>query len=305
MCEACTNNYSNINNIIPFIKTDSIHPIHDWQDIYWKTETEQYDDYGNFEFQIKKMSPRSKVIKGPDVLFKLNNYGFRSSKFDKLSSSKKNILFTGCSNTFGAALPEELRWSSIFSKKMDVNEYNVATYGAGIDLSIKNAMGFINLFGKPDAVIMLLPDMARQTVYSDFAKTYIKASPLWSHLEDKNVDPALKDFTIGYKHQNLWFYNTTLINMFEEFCNASGIKLIWSTWSSADLNVYNRLKFKNLLNKNLNMVRWQEPKAGTYAQSYENKKHYPYWEMAADDAHPGSQWHQYVADTFLEAYNND
>ena len=56
--------------------------------------------------------------KGPKFQYRLNSNGFRSDHFKKLDTSNINILFAGCSFTFGEGLPEEYTWPRLLENNI-------------------------------------------------------------------------------------------------------------------------------------------------------------------------------------------
>ena len=91
-------------------------------------------------------------------------------------------------------------------------------------------------------------------------------------------------------------YQILTIKLFEDYCNASGIKLFWTTWDMEDAKLYNCLNFSNFI-----YIKDLDPEK---LKKKENKESYSFWEIAEDYDHFGSSWTSYLADKFLEVIND-
>ena len=81
------------------------------------------------------------------IKYKLNKDLFRSIHFDEFDKNKNNMLFSGCSSTFGIGLPDECLWSNMVLKEINADEsFNSSFFGHSIDIIIKNIMSFISKF---------------------------------------------------------------------------------------------------------------------------------------------------------------
>lgn len=62
--------------------------------------------------------------------YSLNDWGHRCEDIDV---SANNILFLGCSNTFGTGLPKEKTWPYLVSKELGMREVNLGLPGGSLD----------------------------------------------------------------------------------------------------------------------------------------------------------------------------
>ena len=148
----------------------------------------EYDDEGYFICN----EWRDPQIKGPRIQYKINKDGFRSKHFATLKKENFNILYGGCSWTFGEGLPEEMTWTYQVTQGIknkinkNVIDYNLGFMAFSIDLIIKNVMSFIRLYGKPDVIFLCFPDVGRKIKYMDNSYEIFNRSPIW--IEGKNKE---------------------------------------------------------------------------------------------------------------------
>ena len=264
------------------------------------------DGYLNIDF----VGGPKGMVDGPDFTYKINSHGYRSQHFKNLNSSSTNILFGGCSWTFGEGLPEDYTWTKLvtdgiqnLNKNKKVESFNMGYMGFSIDLIIKNIMGFIKNYGKPDYLFIVFPDFARQVKFDPYNIKYIKTHPNIHWIRDAD-DKAQKEYTLGYHCENNMYSQIQLIHMLEEFCEASKIKLIWTTWHTADFYVYNNIDFMNCfspdLDENGEVFRFHSEHCNSKFPFYKNKNDWPYWGYADDKAHPGTAWTKFISEQFIK-----
>lgn len=222
-----------------------------------------------------------------EISYKLNKDGFRSNNFQKVNKDKYTILFSGCSITFGQDLPLEMIWPELvakeLSKEKDIEFYNLGIMGSSIMLCIKNISAFINTYGMPDLIILLVPDLYRTISYYPEEDCFIDLTPKAT---------AYKKNTRLLMPENILLQNIIYINLLQQLCNANGSKFLFSAYDKMTDNVFNNFLnelpsfFKSgcLINENL-VIR-------------ENDS--PYWDRAADKKHPGGGWHELFANKVLE-----
>ena len=239
--------------------------------------------------------------KNSNLTYKLNNFLFRSRHFEKLNSNNTNILFSGCSQTFGEGLPEKYMWTNLLMEKIkeknilnNVLDYNLAVPGESIDSCIKNLIGFIEEYGKPNYIFLCLPDLGRSIFYSEKYKEYniFYMHPGFFYIND----PQKRKMMQEYKYENNIQRHSLTIKLFESYCKEAGIDLFWTTWDTEDAKLYNQLDFDNFFYfKELDM---------NILNKKENINGYEFWEVAADKNHFGSSWTSYLSEQFFEVIND-
>jgi hypothetical protein len=240
-----------------------------WEDDYFYT-TNVHTNHKNFKIQ-----------------YKLNKDGFRSNNFKNIDKNKYTVLFTGCSVTFGQDLPEEMLWTELvakeLSKKYNIDYYNLGIMGSSIMLCIKNISAFINIYGMPDLIIMLVPDTFRTISYDPVEDCYL------------DLTPRTKEGKLSMEQmmpENIFLQSIININLLQNLCNVSGSKFLFSAYDKMTQNIFDKFSvelpsfFKSecLINDKLNL----------------RENDVQYWDKAADRKHPGGGWHELFAERVLK-----
>jgi hypothetical protein len=296
------NNSINLKNIEKYLKKDYIDQ--------YEVIDEIFDNKYNKNLIINEegffTTPGSwydKTCEGPEVTYKLNSMGFRSKNFEKLDNNKNNILFSGCSCTFGEGLPEEYMWTKMLTSNMskiysNISDYNIAFPGQSIFTIIKNTYAFINKYGNPKFLFICFPPITRYTGYSNKLNKYTNLY-LLRNIRNKN-NPNIEEeaqYTKSFKYENNILVYSLLIHMLEDFCKSKDINLFWSAWDKDDYKAYNICNFKNYIELDFSV----------YEQPYiENIDNLPYWNFAEDSAHPGTKWSKMISNKmFSEVLKNE
>jgi len=266
-----------------------------------KTEKfkEEYDKnfIGIFDIDIKFngnecLIGSPKIISGPEIKYTVNKDNFRSQDFDNFNQKDFNILFSGDSFTFGDSLPEEYCYPNMIKSKLnfDAKIYNVSWSGASIHQSIKNAVAFIRKYGSPNYLIMILPISERSIIYDKQKKFFNRAmrEMEWVTNESKVSKEEKYRFYKNFVSEENMLKNIDMINMLEDICSAKGINLIWSTYDNEDYEIYSQCNFNNLID-----IRFDE-------KNHININNLPYWEVAKDDCHPGTRYHDLLSNIIIK-----
>lgn len=256
-----------------------------------------------------KITPKRGLIE-EEVPFNyvLNKMGFRSKNFEKFNNENHNILFSGCSFTFGQGLPEDLIWTKMLEKKISnfidnkkINSYNLGIPGSSIQLIIKNIFSFINVYGKPDEIFVLLPEASRAFNYDYNNNTYRNFIYRKEFLFENKNHP-IKKYMESFVYENNLFYSTQLIQALEIFCNNLNINLIWSTWINPEGSLFEKLNFKNFVYLPKQMSEYMNHPEEQIIKLRENEFNLPYWQHARDLQHPGSCFSTEVSDIFYKRW---
>ena len=207
-------------------------------------------------FVHQSENKRSKNKFKRDVEYSYNSLGFRSDEF-KIHHDKEHILFAGCSETEGVGGNLDSCWSHmLYSELLKEKElsgfFNLGRAGWGYDRIISNIMSYISIYGKPDKLFMLFPNLGRFYGWdkneSKYLETFVYkySLPPNTETEKKSMYPeSIKEMHTEEQRQNFISF-TLLVKMFEEYCLSSGIKLFWSTWNNFDAKNIERVGiFKN------------------------------------------------------------
>ena len=264
------------------------------------------------------------LVAGPDFNYKINSEGFRSKSFNEFNVNDKNILFAGCSMTFGVGLPENLTWTDILLNKINSSgldkytAYNIGAPGVGIEIIYKNVLAFVESVGKPDKICILFPNISRGIIYDEAIKAFIY-SDVNLNRDKKVFDQKYKDI---YSHEYQLYKIISVINSLEIICKAKGIDLFWSTWEFDGETFFECLDFKNFLPFNEDIWLKMQLPPGFYNTKDDNTKEkkmeylikcqqleeknlekMPYW-SSARDGHPGLYFMQTVAENFFKEMKN-
>lgn len=214
-----------------------------------------------------------------NIDYRLNNYGHRSDDFSKIHDGL-HILFAGCSFTFGESLTYKQNWSGKLYEKMkyagQLDNYFALGFLNGVTSNIiYNILLYCKEFGKPDVLFCLFPDAVRK------------------------IDFVENNFIIDYKfdkqHSELGRLDSLKsITFLEEYCEALGIKLIWSTWNNADARVYSKLKFKNFV--------FLEDVDIFMNSKNKDEANDPFYKIGRDGDHPGLHYSDGLANIFLDKF---
>jgi hypothetical protein len=104
-------------------------------------------------------------------LYNLNAQGLRSEEFTATHEGR-HILFAGCSVAFGEGIPLEYSWahkvySEISNTEKTSGYFNVAQTGASSNFIIIQVLKYIEKYGVPDSLFVMLPDAQREHGYSE------------------------------------------------------------------------------------------------------------------------------------------
>lgn len=238
-----------------------------------------------------------KVIDGPEIIYNLNKQGFRSQDFDNFNTEKPSILFGGDSFTFGDSLPKECCYPDMVYHKLnkEYDIYNIGYNGSSIQQVVKNTMAFIRKYGNPSFIFLLMPIANRSIFFDNDKKIFHTAfhSIEWVY-ENENLSlKERKRFFNGFNLEENILKSIDLIYMLEEICEHRNIKLIWSTYSE-ESELYEKCNFKNFISINEKID-----------NSKLNFNGLDYWEIAKDNNHPGSRYHDSLSDIIVKAILSD
>ncbi len=240
----------------------------------------KYDKGSSYSYYINDQ-PNKKTK--DDIVYKLNNYLFRSDDFSK-ESSNDNFLFAGCSQTVTLGLPLELGWAHKVNSSFNSKEYiNISGVGLAIDAIISNIVHYIDIFGNPKAVLALFPDHYRVT---EIKHNIVTTDWLDPREYDKNVDRIEDAIFKDY----LSFKNLEMI------CKANNIPLVYSSWQPHTAKVIKKLTEKSFLENGFDIYENIDIDPKLFLKK--NSKYPHYWEHARDGVHCGERDNLMFAQSF-------
>jgi hypothetical protein len=157
-----------------------------------------------------------------DVEYKFNSDLFRSDHFKK-EHDGLHIVFSGCSSTEGVGIKQEHTWAyNIYNelsktKKID-GYYNLGQSNTGYHQIIGNFLTYVEKYGKPDYLFVLLPNIQRRYIYLEEENRWVYDS------SEPHINDYISVFPVWAK---TW-------QSFINYCKINEIKLFWSTWDAKD-----------------------------------------------------------------------
>ena len=237
------------------------------------------------------------------VINKLNSFLFRSKHFEDINKNYTSILYSGCSFSYGTAMPEDMIWSSLLNKKINsdnIQHFNLSVEGGSVFLTIKNLMTFIRNYGRPNYIFIVMPPIERSIKFDRDNKRFYNVLRTSTNYFEDDFPKVYFNYIKNDKPEDDVMLAVQYIKMFEDYCNASGIKLVWTFWHVEDKKIYESIKFDNLIFNDIctNLF----PNIDDV-----NIESQPLWNKAEDDLHPGLFWHQNIANYFYKngKINND
>jgi hypothetical protein len=184
----------------------------------------------------------------------LNADGYRSPEF----INNVDLLFAGCSFTYGMGVPEETIWGSVIANRLGLSYNNLSLNGASIPWIVKQLFSYFKEYGNPKTLICLFPQLERtffpsdpellkskdshielSTIDSDNSRSIFNVDlsnlrqasfrPNYSKKPHNLEDVISTDFLVYLSIQN--------IRMLEQYCKSSGIEFLWGTWSNSFCNL--------------------------------------------------------------------
>lgn len=148
---------------------------------------------------------------------RLNTLGYRCDEF----SEPSEILFGGCSNTFGYSLDPEYSWPSLVhqNKFKQSPFHSLGMNGASTIEIIFNVFNYFKNVGNPKIVCLLLPELYRGYDEGDLAEK--RSHQFYSMLDIycKSNNIKLIAMSWDYKVNGRYSTNDFFVDKFESFYN--------------------------------------------------------------------------------------
>jgi hypothetical protein len=177
-----------------------------------------------------------------EILYRKNNLGFRGDDFDV----NNEILFLGCSHTFGDGLMEEDIWPFLLAKKMNLKFSNLAEGGDSSIIQIIKAFKYFEKIGNPKIIIALFPSkrmptpfvpgklessnkQRQKTMMEDKSSALVEVTQISPDVFDKYSKAPHNPEFIFTEEMSL-LYELHLIDMLRIYCKLFNIKFVWSNW---------------------------------------------------------------------------
>ena len=228
-----------------------------------------------------------KIEPSDEMSYYLNNYAHRSDDFEKLDKDKYNILFSGCSATFGDGLPDQFRWSKILYNDLDIKNkgpYQCLSFlGGGADKIVGNIMKYCYKFGNPDVICVLFNDFTRHVEYVEKENSF--RSKINLEFDNKENKATITSDVNPY---NLFIQTQNYIKILEIYCHMNNIKLFYSCIDSNTSEALSNIELKNFDGIDLyKLIRLSKNLSNYPEYSKIEKKYHKYFLRARDNKHDG------------------
>lgn len=233
-----------------------------------------------------------------NVTYKHNSYGYRCNEF-----KNQEIVFLGCSNTYGMGLEINHTWPYLLSEKLGIDYINLGKGGDSAQAQVIKAFQFFKEFYNPKYIFALLPIFRAEfpKVNNILDKNTKTEKPIiLQHFFDNDHKHIKKIFQTPYNLDEILprevpvFYSFMFIQMLIEYCNSNNIKLFWTTY---DINSDDIKHLLNLKKENepfgLNFFHKNDLKNETCHFEF---KDYKDFNIAADKGHVGFHYHIHLAE---------
>jgi hypothetical protein len=269
--------------------------------------------------------------------YTMNSMAYRSDEF----AETRDIVFAGCSQTWGCGVVYDGIWGNILSKSLDKKSYNLGIASKGTQFIVNNTIAFCKKYGNPKAIFCLFPEFTRIEMMSDAAfmkGMFTDNNAIGRHQynmipnkrnPEKNVRyskaPHLAEDMIPSEF--LFSINLDYIHMLEMYCELNNIKLFWGTWDPwQDNYLHNNIDatdFKNYVY--LGQGKWDTPPGSKNEEFYGDDETYTNYKKCHEEyrekygrnfdfamdtnpkngeGHMAVHKHIHIAEKFEEAFKN-
>jgi len=271
-------------------------------DITW-AQSQEYSKSKHFTVNPAEAQQSFGTIDDGEVTYDYNSDWFRSDEFTTEHPEKYHIVFCGCSETEGVGSPLDTVWAKMLhtelSKKYDVGGYyNLGKSGNGWQKIISSFLVYIKKYGKPTHLFVMLPNVARDYVWSDERQTWNYQQKISFSTDKKHLPKDMHDQVTNIDEYRRSFINFTLAwKLFEAFCEASNIKLLCSTWNYEEVD---NLKFHGHIPSYFPLDR---PVFDQYAKEKRPSGKFKDKDLRRRDNHSGILFHEWWKDFFIFQIN--
>jgi hypothetical protein len=177
--------------------------------------------------------------------YSLNSHGVRCDEFYAINKSD-HILFAGCEYTLPIDSEIEDAWS------YNIYKYYLGTTGTFRSLSypgadpskiVSNIVKYIDAYGAPSKLFVLMPEIIRQYGYWEEGKVYKPKMYRQLKTNDgvEHNDMALPN---NVSLQLLALNYIRYLRILESYCSSLNINLKWTTWDKNTSEILKDMSFK-------------------------------------------------------------
>jgi hypothetical protein len=167
-----------------------------------------------------------------NIKYRFNRYGFRDINWNE-DDFPKSIFCFGCSQTVGVGIEEDLTWTKIVSKKLEIPVCNMGITGASND-TISRTLISATSYCKPKAVFCLLTNPERREIIKKnvMITVFPRINEVADHHKKKYIDPQDFNCYINNSDEVSDQYNRDKnILLIKSWCESQRIDLILADYS--------------------------------------------------------------------------
>lgn len=254
-------------------------------------------------------------------LYKNNSLEYRSPEFFNCPE----VIFSGCSVTYGIGLEEKHIWPTIFTNKSNKDYVNLGRSGQSAPSVIDNLYSYFKEYGHPKNIYCLFPNFNRitlpvnPTIHTNNTNSSAKRPAPSYYIDDVIIDHFdISDLPQYSKAPHVlehilsiditYWLSLRSIFAFEQYCSMAGINFVWSTWDNDLNNAIEKIKNENPgYYESFTNIQYD---ISLSCHSKEKENNAFLWEIAGDRhngidyAHPGVHFHIHIAESFLKFNKN-
>lgn len=183
-----------------------------------------------------------------DIAYILNNVGLRCDDFSPVSNPENNIVFAGCEVT----IPMDVKYENGWAYKIHSEFYkdkskfiNISYPGADSNRIIYNILKYINSYGKPSKIFVLMPEIIRSYGWWPESKGF---KPKMYRKEYGDVEHNLMAYPHDVSPKLLALKYIQSIFTLEQYCKDTQIDLLWTSWDTKTNNFLKNYNFSGFFN---------------------------------------------------------
>lgn len=174
--------------------------------------------------------------------YRHNSLGHRSDEFHM----GVDILFGGCSYTYGMGVPEKYIWANMVADTLNSTRDIIASPGTSIAWIVDRFFEYFRVYGNPKKLFCLFPDLYRLELPTDGKTLYqlhkpdgSPSDPRLARVDSRWAEKTYKNLKILKKPINIeeiatkdvaLYLNIRAIRHLEMYCKSSNIDLKWTSW---------------------------------------------------------------------------
>lgn len=246
---------------------------------------------------------------------------------NQVFKNNQEMIFTGCSETQGYYIRgletdknmHEYIWGFVLSDMLRLDAINLGIGGESAYRIIQRLLSHFKEYGNPKNLFCLFPDPYRFTSPKD-DEMLVALRPYSSNNFLQNTHHNHECITNDKKYikkpyckedvisKNLpLFFNFQAISTLEQYCEVSGINLLWGSWHSNTNDIvklirsHNNNEFKSFIDLSFNDFHIDDTEC--HPELYAQRPDLYTW--GSDNRHIGIHGHKHLADKFFEAYSKE